>query len=65
VLSRDQLLDIARGRGAAPFDRTIDVHISRLRKRIEVDPKGSAMIKTVRSEGYLFAVPVTREGAAK
>ena len=65
VLSRDQLLDIARGRGAVPFDRPIDVHISRLRKRIEADPKGPAMIKTVRSEGYFFAVPVTREGAAK
>ena len=65
VLSRDQLLDIARGRDAAPFDRTIDVHISRLRKRIEADPKEPAMIRTVRSEGYLFAVPVSREGAAK
>lgn len=64
VLTRDQLLDLARGRAASSFDRAIDVHISRLRKRIEADPKEPEMIKTVRSEGYYFAVPVTASGAA-
>jgi two-component system OmpR family response regulator len=62
VLSREQLLDLARGRATTPFDRSIDVHISRLRRRIEDDPKEPAMIKTVRSGGYVFAAPVTLEG---
>ena len=64
VLTRDQLLEIARGRGATAFDRSIDVHISRLRRRIEVDPKEPELIKTVRSGGYVFAAPVTLNGAA-
>lgn len=64
TLTRDQLLDLARGRASSPFDRAIDVHISRLRKRIEADPKEPEMIRTVRSEGYYFAVPVTASGAA-
>jgi two-component system, OmpR family, response regulator len=64
VLARDQLLDLARGRGAAAFDRSIDVHISRLRHRIEVNPKEPDLIKTVRSGGYVFAAPVTLNGAA-
>ena len=64
TLTRDQLLDLARGRALSPFDRAIDVHISRLRKRIEADPKEPEMIKTVRSEGYYFAVAVTALGAA-
>jgi two-component system OmpR family response regulator len=59
VLTRDQLLDIARGRATTPFDRSIDVHISRLRRRIEDDPKEPAIIKTVRSGGYFFAASVT------
>jgi two-component system OmpR family response regulator len=64
VLSRDQLLDLVRGRAAAPFDRAIDVHVSRLRKRIEPDPKEPQIIRTVRSGGYYFAAPVTLAGAA-
>lgn len=64
VLTRDQLLDLARGRGSAAFDRSIDVHISRLRHRIEVDPKEPELIKTVRSEGYVFAASVTLNGAS-
>lgn len=63
VLTREQLLDIARGRGTTPFDRSIDVHISRLRRRIEPDPREPAMIKTVRSGGYFFAAPVTIDKA--
>jgi len=64
VLTRDQLLDLARGRAAEAFDRSIDVHISRLRHRIEVDPKEPEFIKTVRSGGYVFAAPVTLNGSA-
>ena len=63
VLTRDQLLDLALGRAATTFDRRIDVHISRLRRRIEADPKEPAMIKTVRSGGYIFTAPVTLHGA--
>lgn len=58
VLSRDQLLDLARGREAQPFDRSIDVQVSRLRRKIEADPKEPIFIKTVRGGGYMFAQPV-------
>ncbi|MBI2586415.1 MAG: response regulator [Rhodospirillales bacterium] len=60
VLSRDQLLDLARGRDAQPFDRSIDVQVSRLRRKIEPDPKQPTLIKTVRSGGYTFTPPVER-----
>ena len=59
VLSRDTLLDLARGRAAAAFDRSIDVQVSRLRRKIEADPKEPVFIKTVRGGGYIFAAPVT------
>ncbi|HEV7371451.1 response regulator [Arenibaculum sp.] len=59
VLSRDRLLDLARGRAAAPFDRSIDVQVSRLRRKIEPDPKDPVMIKTVRSGGYVFTPEVS------
>jgi two-component system OmpR family response regulator len=55
VLSRDRLLDLARGRDAQPFDRSIDVQVSRLRRKIERDPRNPEIIKTVRGGGYLFA----------
>ncbi|MFA6265545.1 MAG: response regulator [Pseudolabrys sp.] len=59
VLSRDQLLDWTRGRSADPFDRTIDVSISRLRRKLTTADGGAAqLIKTVRNGGYLFAVDV-------
>ncbi len=58
VLTRDQLLDLARSRSSAGLDRSIDVQISRLRRKIEDDPRQPAMIKTVRSGGYLFASDV-------
>ena len=51
VLSREQLMDWTRGRQADPLDRTIDVQVSRLRKKIERDGE---LIKTVRSAGYIF-----------
>lgn len=60
VLSREQLLDFARGRDAQPFDRAIDVQVSRLRRKIESDPREPALIKTVRGGGYLFAARVER-----
>ena len=63
VLSRDQLLDLSRGRAATAFDRSVDVQISRLRHKLEVDPKEPALIKTVRSGGYVFAATVTAVGA--
>ena len=58
VLSRDQLLDVTQGRSAALFERSIDILISRLRRKIESDPRQPAIIKTVRSEGYLFTPEV-------
>ena len=58
VLSRDQLLDLSRGRSANPFDRSIDVQVSRLRRKIEPDPKAPTLIKTVRSGGYILAANV-------
>jgi len=58
VLSRDQLLDLTRGREALPFDRSVDVQLSRLRRKIEVDSKQPEIIKTVRGGGYVFAARV-------
>ena len=62
VLSREQLLDMARGRDVQPFDRAIDVQVSRLRKKIEPDPKTPTMIKTVRGGGYMFTPKVSVGG---
>lgn len=59
VLSRDQLLDLARGRAANAFDRSIDTQVSRLRKKLEVDPNEPKIIKTVWGGGYMFAPAVT------
>lgn len=58
VLSRDQLLDLTAGRTADPFDRAIDNQVSRLRKKIETDPKTPALIKTHWGGGYSFAAEV-------
>jgi two-component system, OmpR family, response regulator len=59
VLSRDDLLDLLHGRAAAVFDRSIDVQISRLRRKIETNLKDPSFIKTVRYGGYFFAPQVT------
>ena len=59
VLSRDQLLDLTRGRSAQPFDRSIDNQISRLRRKIEGDPRNPELIKTSWGDGYVFAGEVT------
>jgi two-component system, OmpR family, response regulator len=60
VLNRDQLLDLTRGRSAQAFDRSIDVQLSRLRRKIEADPKDPQLIKTVRGGGYMLSAPVER-----
>ncbi len=58
VLSRDQLLDLTRGREGGPFDRAIDNQISRLRRKIEDDVKDPQHIKTIWGGGYRFSTPV-------
>ncbi|NQV84563.1 MAG: response regulator [Rhodospirillales bacterium] len=65
VLSRDQLLDLARGREAQPFDRSIDIQVSRLRRKIEESPKEPKLIKTVRSGGYMFTPEVENPGGSE
>jgi two-component system OmpR family response regulator len=60
VLTRDQLLDLTQGREAAAFDRAIDNQVSRLRRKIEADPKSPEIIKTVWGGGYTLAAEVTR-----
>jgi two-component system OmpR family response regulator len=64
VLTREQLLDLARGRDATAFDRSIDVQVSRLRRKIEADPANPQFILTVRGNGYSFAAPVAPVAAA-
>jgi two-component system, OmpR family, response regulator len=59
VLSRDQLLDLARGRTASALDRSIDTQVSRLRKKLEHDPANPKIIKTVWGGGYMFSPTVT------
>jgi two-component system OmpR family response regulator len=59
ILHRDRLLDLARGRINQAFDRSIDVQISRLRRKLELDPAQPQLIKTVRSEGYIFTADVS------
>jgi two-component system OmpR family response regulator len=61
VLSRDQLLDLARGRAATALDRSIDTQISRLRKKLERDPAEPKIIKTVWGGGYMFTPTVSQE----
>lgn len=59
VLTRDQILDYTRGRSAEPFDRTVDMLISRLRKKLDAARPGSNLISTVRNGGYLLTTHVT------
>jgi len=60
VLSRDQLLDLAKGRSWEAYDRSVDVALSRLRRKIEDDPSEPVLIKTIRNAGYMLAVPVAK-----
>jgi two-component system OmpR family response regulator len=59
VMSRDALLELTRGRGAGPFDRTIDVQVGRLRKKLEQDVDDPQIIRSVRGAGYVFVPTVT------
>ena len=60
VLTREQLLNLARGHSHDAFDRSIDVQVSRLRRKLEFDTKRPAMIRTVRNGGYQFTASVSR-----
>jgi len=60
VLTREMLLDLARGRAASAFDRSIDTQVSRLRKKLEADPAEPRIIQTVWGGGYMFAPAVTK-----
>ena len=61
VLTRDQIMVLAKGRENEPFDRAIDLQVSRLRQRLGDDPANPQIIKTVRGQGYVLAVPVEVE----
>jgi two-component system OmpR family response regulator len=60
VLSRDFLLEQTRGREAAPFDRSVDVLIGRVRRKIEDDPQQPQILKSVRAAGYVLVATVTK-----
>ena len=65
VLSRDRLLDLTKGRAASLFDRSVDVQIGRLRRKLEAAATGGgALIATVRGGGYMFTAAIARTGAA-
>ena len=59
VLSRDKLIELLKGYERSPYDRSIDVRVTRLRKKIEPEPGTPKLIKTVRGVGYTFAAEVT------
>ena len=61
ILGRDRILDIVAGRDAMPLDRSVDVLIAKLRKKIEKNPTAPQIIKTVRGTGYKLSVPVSRQ----
>ena len=60
VLSRDQLLDLTHANDTPAFDRSVDVRVGRVRRKIEVDPQNPQFIKTIRNGGYMFSAKVTR-----
>jgi two-component system, OmpR family, response regulator len=61
VLTRDQLIDLTQSREADPYDRSIDLQVSRLRRRLQDNPKEPALIKTARGQGYVLASEVEVE----
>ena len=60
VLSRDQLIELTHVNDAHAFDRSVDVQVARLRKKIDIDPSAESMVKTIRNQGYLFSAQVER-----
>jgi two-component system OmpR family response regulator len=60
VLNRDQLMDAARGQASNAYDRSIDLLVSRLRQKLDDDPRDPRLLKTIRGEGYLFDARITR-----
>ena len=64
VLNRDQLLDLTSGREATAYDRSIDVQVSRLRQKLREDAREPAIIRTLRSEGYVLAAEVETQHAS-
>ena len=65
VLSRQQLMDVTHGAGWHAYERTVDAQISRLRKKLEADPKKPKLLKSVHGDGYVFTATVSRQGAQK
>jgi len=65
VLSRQQLMDVTHGAGWHAYERTIDAQISRLRKKLEADPKKPKLLKSVHGDGYVFTANVSRPGVQK
>ena len=63
VLNRDQLLELTHGREADPFDRSVDIQISRLRQKLGDDARTPRILKTVRNEGYVLSAVVTIDNA--
>src|SRR6056297_2212871 len=60
VLTRDFLIDLMKNRDATPFDRSVDIQVSRLRQKLEADAKSPQIIKTIRNGGYMFTPKVTK-----
>ncbi|KAF1044811.1 MAG: Transcriptional regulatory protein OmpR [Herbaspirillum frisingense] len=65
VLNRDQLLELTQGRESDPFDRSVDIQISRLRQKLGDDARTPSIIKTVRNEGYVLATAVATDSAGR
>jgi two-component system, OmpR family, response regulator len=65
VLNRDQLLELTQGRESDPFDRSVDIQISRLRQKLGDDARTPTIIKTVRNEGYVLATSVASDSAGR
>jgi DNA-binding response OmpR family regulator len=63
ALTRDQIMTLARDKESTPFDRSIDVHVGQLRRKLERNPQEPALIKTVHGVGYIFSAPVTTRSA--
>jgi DNA-binding response OmpR family regulator len=61
VLTRDQLLDLTQKHDAITYDRSVDSQISRLRKKLEIDPRRPRLVKTIRGDGYMLAASVIRK----